>query len=436
MTATIARRVTAVDHARAADLLIVDAEELLTCAGFSATPARGSDQGRIGVISGGSVAIAGDTILAVGPTAELRRAYPVTDDRIVDARGKVVLPGFVDPHTHLVFGGHRAAEWEQRMAGKPYLDILREGGGILNTVRATRAASFDELLAAARRWARRAIACGTTTLEAKSGYALDHDGELELLEVVAALSRELPIELVPTFLGAHVVPAEFRERRSEYLDAVERTQAEARSRQLAEFADVFCEEEAFTVDETKRLLGHARGLGLGVKLHAEQFTASGAVALGLELGATSIDHLEHIGDADVAAWSRSGRPPVGVLLPGVPFHLGLERHAPARRLIDAGVPVALATDFNPGSSFTPSMPMAIALACRSLGLSVAEAIVASTINAAHALGRGAVTGSLEPGKRADLIVCDAPDHRFLGYAFGFEPVSLVIARGQRVLERS
>jgi imidazolonepropionase len=412
------------------DLLIVGAAELVTCAGFSHAPARGAAQGALGIVHDGAVAVRGGRIVAVGATDRLRREYE--PDVVVNAEGGVVMPGFVDPHTHLVFAGDRAAEWEARMQGKPYLEILREGGGILRTVRATRAASKDALLTSARRWAERAIQHGTTTLEVKSGYGLTHDAELKLLEVTRDLANALGIEVVSTLLAAHVVPREFCAEREAYLDVCEALAVEAAEKKLASFVDVFCEQEAFTLVETERLLRHAQAHGLGLKLHAEQFTASGAAALGARLGAVSVDHLEHVTDADARALASAPHPPVGVLLPGVPFHLAMKDVAPARKLVDAGVPLALATDMNPGSSFSPSMPMMIALACRTLGLTPAESIVAATINAAHALGCGAETGSLEAGKRADVIVCDVPDHRWLGYAFGWNPVRTVIAHGRRV----
>ena len=415
------------------DLLILGAAEVVTCRGFSEAPARGETQSHVGVLRDAGVAIANGRIVAVGASERLRREHRVPDEKILDAAGGVVLPGFVDAHTHLVFAGDRAAEWEQRMAGKPYLEILAEGGGILSTVRRTREASIEALLTGARRWAERCIALGTTTLEIKSGYCLDEVGEIKLLEVAKSLSEELPIEVVATYLGAHVVPPEYKSDRAGYLALVERVATEARGRGLAEFFDVFCEAEAFTLPETEALLGFAKNLGFGLKLHAEQFTASGAAALGARLGAVSVDHLEHVDDAALSALGTAERPPIGVLLPGVPFHLGMRDFAPARRLVDAGVPLAIATDLNPGSSFTPSIPMCIALACRTLGLSASEAVVASTINAAHALGRGAETGSLEPGKRADVIVLDVPDHRWLGYAFGDNPVRAVIAGGTRVV---
>jgi imidazolonepropionase len=362
----------------------------------------------------------------VGKSADLRKAYPVPDDNLIDAEGGVVLPGFVDPHTHLVFAGERSAEWEARMQGKPYLEILREGGGIQSTVQATRAATADELLENARLWAGRCLEHGTTTIEIKSGYGLDRETELKMLEVAQRLTGDDLPRVVTTYLGAHVVPTEMAADREGYLTLVEQTTAEIKERGLAQFFDVFCEQEAFTLAETERLLKHARRLGFGLKLHAEQFTSSGAAALGAKLGAVSVDHLENIDVDGLAALAGARQPPVAVLLPAVAFHLGLDNHAPARELIAAGTPVALATDFNPGSAFNPSMPMVIQLACRQLNLSVAEAIMAGTINAAHALGLGAETGSLEPGKRADIIICDVPDHRWLGYAFGWNPVETVV----------
>jgi imidazolonepropionase len=415
-----------------ADLLILNTAEVVTCAGFTGQPARGSQQGQLGLIPDGAVAVTGDRILDVGPTADLRKKYPLPDDRIIDAEGGVVLPGFVDAHTHLVFAGDRAAEWEARLQGQSYLDILREGGGILNTVRATRQASFDDLLDRARTWARRCLEHGTTTVEIKSGYGLDRDTELKMLAVARALDHERPPAVIATYLGGHVVPPEHTAQRSAYLDLIESTTAEVKIQGLARFFDVFCEEEAFTLAETERLLSFARNLDFDLKLHAEQFTASGAAALGARFDAASVDHLEHIDDAGLSALGAADAT-VAILLPAVNFHLGMDEVAPARKLIKAGVPIALATDFNPGSSFTPSVPMTIALACRSLKMTAAEAIIAATINAAHALHLGAETGSLEPGKHADLIICDIPDHRWLGYAFGWNPVRSVVSAGKPVI---
>jgi imidazolonepropionase len=415
------------------DLLITNAAQVITCAGFSQEPARGAAQGTAGIIEDGAVAIADGRIMEVGSAAELRRKYALPDDKLIDAGGGVVLPGFVDCHTHLVFAGDRAGEWEARMQGKPYLEILREGGGILNTVRATRDATFEELLADARTWACRALELGTTTIEIKSGYGLDRDSEIKMLEVARALGDLGPQQIVSTYLGGHVVPPELTHQREAYLQLIESTAAEIRQQGLATFFDVFCEEEAFALAETERLLNIALELGFKLKLHAEQFTTSGAAALGARLGALSVDHLEHVDSEGLTALVESPST-VAVLLPAVNFHLALDEVAPARRIIAAGIPVALATDFNPGSSFTPSIPMVIALACRLLNMTAAEAIVAVTINAAHALDLGAEIGSLESGKRADLIICDIPDHKWLGYAFGWNPVHKVIVAGNTVAD--
>ncbi|MBA7673251.1 Imidazolonepropionase [subsurface metagenome] len=379
------------------------------------------------------MAVTDGRIVEVGRDANLRQAYPLPEDKIIDAQGGVVLPGFVDPHAHLVFAGDRADEWETRMQGKPYLEILREGGGIMRTVRETRQASFKVLLEAARTWARRCLHLGTTTVEIKSGYGLDRDTEVKLLEVAKALGDEGLPRVVATYLGAHVIPPEYTDDREGYLELVETIAVEVRRRELAGFFDVFCEEEAFTLAETERLLIRAKDLGFDLKLHAEQFTASGAAALGARLGAISVDHLEHIDNTGLQALTKAAST-VAVLIPAVNFHLGMDEYAPARRIIDAGVPVALATDFNPGSSFTPSMPMVIALACRMLKMTAAEAIMASTVNAAHAIGLGDEVGSLEPGKRADIIICDVPDYRWLGYSFGWNPVKNVVIEGKITTE--
>lgn len=412
-----------------ADLVIINAAEVVTCAGFSTSPARGSEQANVGIVRDGAVAVHAGQIVAVGASERVRREHRVDDGRVLDAAGGIVLPGFVDCHTHLVFAGDRSAEWEARMQGKPYLEILRDGGGILSTVEKTRVAGFDTLLANARTWAQRSLAHGTTTLEAKSGYCLDPEGEMKLLAVARAVGEAVPQEIVSTFL-AHVIPPERKIDRARYLDELIELLPRIKHEGLAEFVDVFCEKEAFTVDESDRLLRRAAELGFGLKLHAEQFTDSGAARLGVELSAVSIDHLEHASETTIAALARSRS--IGVLLPGVPFHLAMHEHAPARRLIEAGVAIALASDFNPGSSFGFSLPMVIALACRTLGMTASEAVVATTINAAHALDRAGSCGSIEVGKRADLVICDVPDHRWLGYAFGWNPVRSVIAKGRLV----
>lgn len=422
------------------DLLILGAKQLLTCASAEehqrsaaggnggVHAARGAAQSELGLREGMGLAVQGGRILEIAPNADLAARNPRA--RIVDASESLILPGFVDCHTHLLFAGNRAAEWEQRMAGKSYLEILKAGGGIRNTMAHTRAATAAELKAHARLWLRRMLEQGTVHVEAKTGYRLDHEGELELLRIHRELEAEGPQGITSTYLGAHVVPPEHRENREAYLELVEETLRAAAEQGLCDFVDVFCEDEAFSLTETRHILELARSLGIGVKLHTEQFTSSGGARLGVELGATSVDHLEVATPEDISALSASESPPICVLLPGVAFHLRLETHAPGRSLVDANVPVALATDFNPGSSPTPSMPLMIALATRTQGLSVAEAIVAATRNAACAVNRGSELGTLEVGKRCDVQLLDVPDYRYLGYSFGYNPVRQVLIGGE------
>lgn len=424
----------------APDLLILGAKQLLTCASSAeharsrrgepggVTPARGAAQRDLGILEGVGLRVKDGLIHEIAGNAELAARHPAA--RIVDASDSLILPGFVDCHTHLLFAGDRAAEWEQRMAGASYLEILKAGGGIRSTMKHTRAATSDALKSHARLWLRRMLQQGTVHVEAKTGYRLDSDGELEMLRIHRELDAEGPQGITSTYLGAHVVPPEHRENRQAYLSLVDETLKRAAAERLCDFVDVFCEDEAFSLAETRDILELGRSLGLGLKLHTEQFTSSGGARLGAELGAASVDHLEVATPDDIAALAAHPSPPVCVLLPGVAFHLRLETQAPGRALIDAGVPVALATDFNPGSSPTPSMPLMIALATRTQGLSVAEAIVAATRNAACAVDRGERLGTLEVGKRCDVQLLDVPDYRYLGYGFGYNPVRQVLIGGE------
>ncbi|MFI5259949.1 MAG: imidazolonepropionase, partial [Candidatus Limnocylindrales bacterium] len=344
---------------------------------------------------------------------------------------------------HLVFAGTREAEWRMRSAGAGYLEILQAGGGILSTVAATRAASDDELLAGARGRLSMMLASGTTTAEAKSGYGLDAPTELGLLDVIARLDREGPVQLVPTYLGAHAIPAEYRDRP----DAAEAYVASVVGEQLplvagqgiARFCDVFCEAGVFSPYQTARILDAARRLGLRSRIHADELAPSGGAELAAELGCTSVDHLSAPSEAGIDALARAaagGRPVVATLLPATSWFLGKHHFAPARRLIEAGVPVALATDLNPGTSPTLSLPLVISIACLEMGVAPAEALVAVTINAAHSVGLGAEVGSIEPGKQADLVVWSVPNVTQIAYWLGASNVRNVIKRGRVVFERS
>jgi imidazolonepropionase len=439
------------------DLLIEGAAAVATLAGGLR---RGAAQGDAGVLSGGrmSVAVWGGRVLAVGRQAHVHRRLEAEGHSLgaferIDAHGGLVTPGLVDAHTHLLFAGTREAEWQMRAKGAGYLEILAAGGGILSTVAATRAASDKELLAAGRVRLAQMLANGTTTAEAKSGYALNVDGELRLLALTDRLSREGPLELVPTFLGAHAVPAEFRDRpdggngTDEYVDHVIGEQLPAVIRQgIARSCDVFCESGVFDAAQSRSILEAAAAAGLAVRLHADELAPSGGAELAGELarslspgaGCLSADHLAAPSDEGVAALAAAadaGHPVVATLLPATSWFLGKHHFAPARRFIDAGVPVALATDLNPGTSPTLSLPLVMSIACLEMGLAPVEALVGVTVNAAHALGLGSEIGSIEPGKQADLVLWDVPTVEQLPYWLGGSPARTVVKRGRVVFER-
>lgn len=411
------------------DLIVENAAQLVTLAG-PARPRAGTEMSDLSIIEDGAVLARDGAIVAVGATSEVAPLAREGATR-VDARGSVVTPGFVDAHTHPVFAGTREDEYELRASGATYQEIASRGGGIRSTVRKTRAASEDELFAAARRRVRWFLEHGTTTIEAKSGYGLTLEDELKLLRVIRRLDAETPLELVPTFLGAHEIPDEFRDRREEYIRSItDEMLPEVAARQLARYCDVFCESQVFTVDESRLVLTRAQELGLGIRVHAEQLTLSGGARLAAELGAASADHLEWIDETGIEQLRQAGV--VAVLLPGAVFNLGLSRYAPARRMIESGLPIAVATDFNPGSSPTPSMQMILSIACTQMKLTPAEAITAATINAAHSLDCGSRIGSLEPGKQADVVVFDCDDYRKIPYFFGVNHASIVIKKGALV----
>jgi imidazolonepropionase len=366
----------------------------------------------------------------VGPTSEVRGQVTAIEE--IDASGKVVMPGFVDPHTHLVFAGDRADEFEQRIKGATYMEIMAAGGGIMSTMRATRAASVGQLVEESRVRLDRMLAHGTTTAEVKTGYGLDTESELKMLEAIRRLDAEHPVDLIPTFLGAHAVPEEYKGRADEYVDLVVKEMLPTVASSLVTrpslpFCDVFCDEGAFTLEQSRRVLEVAQALGFGLKIHADEFRPLGGTRLAVELGAISADHLVCTPDEEIEM--LAGADTIAVALPGTPFGLGHHEYTPARRIIDAGGALALATDLNPGTCWCESMQLIIALACRFMRMTPAEAIAAATINAAHAVGLGHQVGSLEVGKKADLLILDIPDYRHLSYRFGVNLVDEVIKAG-------
>jgi imidazolonepropionase len=387
----------------------------------------------LAIIEDGALLVRNRTIERVGKRAEIEPLM-TADVEVFDVGGRIVLPGFVDAHAHPVFAGNRVDEYELRSQGATYQEIAARGGGIRSTVRRTRSASPEALFEAGRRYARWFLRSGTTTIEAKSGYGLTVEDELKLLRTIRRLNAETPLNYVPTFLGAHDVPDEFRERREEYVTLViDEMLPAVVTENLAEFCDVFCEERVFTIEESRRILNAAKRAGLGIRMHADQLSLSGGALLAAELSAVTADHLEHTDAAGIAALAKADVQPV--LLPGSVYALGSTRYPAAREMIDAGLPVVLATDFNPGSSPTPSMPMILSLASTHMKLSPAEAINATTINAAYSLKRGHQIGSLERGKCADFVVHDCEDYREVAYFFGVEHADTVFSGGEIVFQR-
>jgi imidazolonepropionase len=415
-----------------ADLAVVGISELATPQGRSAR--LGPDLGRLAIVRDAAVACRDGRIVFVGAERDFRQAVTMNPAaRTVDARGGTVLPGFVDAHTHLPFAGWRESEFNERLSGATYADIAARGGGILSTVAATRAASKDDLARLVRSRLDAMVELGTTLAEAKSGYGLATEAELKQLEALRDGAAGHPVVVVPTFLGAHTVPRELRSDRGRYLDElVNEMLPEVARRGLAVYADAFVDANAFTKDEARRVLEAARRSGLGVRLHADQLADDGAAVLAAELGAASADHLEHVSEAGIAALAKAGT--TAVLLPAATFFLMQDAKPPARRLIEAGVPVAVATDFNPGTCPTESMGAVLDHACLSLRLSIDEAITAATLNAAQALGCAGSTGSIEVGKRADLVVHAVPNRYHLVYRFGVPRVRTVIAGGTVVVD--
>jgi imidazolonepropionase len=417
-------------------LLITGASQLLTLRGR--VPRRGKFLSDIGVIRDGGLLVRDGVIAAVGTRLEIESLTESRSVEKLDVGGRVMLPGFVDSHTHLIHAASRAEEYELKIRGASYEEIAREGGGILNSVKKLRAATADSLKKRAHAALREFAEYGTTTLEAKSGYGLNVASELKILRLHKELSAEQPLEIVSTFLGAHVVPAEYRGKKGgtgHYVTLLtDKLIPEVAAERLAEFCDVFCDRGAFSVNEAKKVLAAGKQHGLAPRLHAEQLTRSGATQLGVQLGAASCDHLEQVSRPDIRALAKSNT--VATLLPGCDFHLGLKRYAPARALIEAGAIVALATDYNPGTSPTVSMPMILSLACSQLRMSPAEAIAAATINAAHSIRRDQRIGSLEAGKQADIAIFDVEDYREIPYYFGVNKCWMTLKKGQPVFQKA
>ncbi len=410
-----------------ADLVITGASELLTLDDGGGGPALGAGMRNLGIVEDGAVAIRDGRILATGTSAEIESRCEA--DRVIDARGQVVMPGFVDPHTHLVFPATREDEFEMRCLGKSYEEIAAAGGGIRNSARKMRATGKEELLAAARRLRRSALLHGTTTVEVKSGYGLETAAEIRALEVAGELDDRG--DVVRTFLGAHEVPDEYRDRREDYIRLViEEMIPLVAERGLAEFCDVFCEEAVFNVEESRRILLAGLAAGLRPKLHADELHPTGGAELAAEIGAISADHLIRVSDGGIAAMAAAGV--VAVLLPGTSYFLGMKAFAPGRKMISAGVPTALATDCNPGSSMTENMQFVMTTACLGYGLTAAEAITAATRNAAYAVGLGDEVGSLAAGKRADVLILDVTKYRQLTYHHGVNHVETVVHHGEVV----
>jgi imidazolonepropionase len=414
-----------------ADLLIVNADELITLAGANKKPRIGKQMRELGIINHGALAVKDGRIVAVGKTIEVTKAFKA--ENVISANGKIVTPGFVDPHTHLVFAGFREEEFQMRVEGASYMEILSAGGGILKTVRETRKANIEKLVDSSLKRLDIMLEYGTTTVEAKSGYGLTTKDELKILEAIKRVNQLHCVDVVPTFLGAHAIPPEYKGNPHDYVNLiVEETIPKVAEKRLAEFCDVFCEKNVFSLEQSKRILVAGKNYGLKPKVHADEMSTLGGAELAADLGAVSADHLLFASVEGIKAMANKGV--IAVLLPAAAFSLMIGRYADARLMIDFGVPVALGTDFNP-NCLVENMQLIIAFACHLMKLTSAEALTAATINAAHAIGMANEVGSLEVGKKADITVLDVPNHKFLGYHFGVNLVDKVIKNGRIVIDK-
>lgn len=415
-------------------LFIHNANQLITVRGFSDSPAKKEQMQELHIIEDGSLLVADGKIVAVGKDAELRKQYPEQIEKAekINAKNKIVTPGLVDPHTHLVYAGSRENEYAMRLKGKSYMEIMNAGGGIHATTRATQQASFEQIYAETKRRLDTFLKQGVTTVEIKSGYGLTLEHEMKQLQVTKQLNDDHPIDIVPTFMGAHAVPVEYKDNPDRFVDIVveEMIPAVAESG-LAEFNDVFCEKDVFTPEQSRVILEAGKRYGLQPKIHADEIEPYGGAELAAEVGAISADHLLKASDTGIKKMADANV--IGVLLPGTAFFLMAE-YAPARKMIDSGLPIALSTDSNPGSSPTLSLQMIMNLACLKMGMTPEEVIVATTINAAHAIDRAKEIGSLEPGKKADVVIFDIPNYLFLTYQYGMNHVDTVIKNGIPVVK--
>ncbi|MBL8148609.1 MAG: imidazolonepropionase [Blastocatellia bacterium] len=409
-------------------LALVNIGQLVTLAG-SKRPRINKELGNLSIIEDAALICSGEKIEKVGKNADLCHEIDQDYFEIVDALGSVVTPGLVDAHTHLVFAGSREKEYEMKIEGKSYQEIATLGGGIRSTVRSTRDSSEEQLYLEARKHLHMLLANGTTTIEAKSGYGLSVVDELKILRIIQRLNSQEAVDIIATFLGAHEIPDEYRQDRKSYIDLiVNEMLPSVAEKKLASYCDIFCESHVFSIEESRYILSAAKQYGFGLRLHADQLTLSGGAKLAAELGAKTADHLEQIGSEEIALLKEAGV--FALLLPGSVFHLGLKRYPPAREMIESGLAVVIATDFNPGSSPTPSLPMIMSLACTQMRMTPAEALTACTINAAYSLDKGDLVGSVEPGKLADLTIFDCKDYRQIPYFFGANLVKTVIKAGK------
>lgn len=414
------------------NIIVINASELVTCSGFKAK--KGSEMKDLGIIEKGAVVIEAGKIVAVGTSEEIEKKYDLSKYKVIDAKGKCVTPGFVDSHTHFIFGGYRADEYAWRLEGMPYMEIMNRGGGIINSVKGTREASVEELVELGHKRLTSMLNFGVTTVEGKSGYGLDLETEIKQLEAMKIVNEKHPIDVVPTFMGAHAVPAEYKGRSGEFIDLIiDEMLPVVAEKKLAEFCDIFTEDKVFSIEESRKLLNKAKSYGFKLKMHADEIVPLGGAELAAEVGAVSADHLLQASDKGIALMAE--KDVVATALPCTAFSLK-EDYARARDMIDAGCAVALATDFNPGSCFTESIPLVIALATLYMGMTAEETLMALTLNGAAAIDKADIVGSIDIGKQGDLLIHEFPSYKFLPYHIAVSTVEAVVKNGEIVVNKA